>query len=201
MLKIAIEDIHALVPQQVEPEKGSGQHAVFKSTAPSSWVDGRVATALNDFIPALRQDHTFLGASEGDWSLHQLIRHLFQLTGPASLSLSSWGLTEKPLKDLLDLVIEGVALKPKLLLDYRVKLQSKAAYQMLLASGLDIRTAQNHSKIVLILNKEWGITVITSSNLTRNPRTEFYAVLTSRSLTVDVKKWFDGVHAKGNNLT
>lgn len=201
MLKITIEDIHSLIPKPDEPANRPVSRSVFKSSAPSAWGDGHVAIALNDFIPELEQDRTFLGASEGNWSLHQLIRHLFQLTGPASLSLSSWGLTEKPLKDLLDLVIDGTALEPKLLLDYRVKLQSRAAYQMLLASGLDIRTSQNHSKLVILLNDQWGITVVTSSNLTRNPRTEFYAVLTTRSLAVDVKEWFDGVHAKGNRLT
>lgn len=162
---------------------------------------GGVARTLQEFLPELEHERAYLGASEGEWSLHELILHLFGRIGPASLRLSSWGLTEKPLKSILDLVLDGTAREPKLLLDHRVKLQSAAAYQLLLASGLDIRLAQNHSKVVVMRNADWGLSLVTSSNLTRNPRLEFYVVFSSLHLADSLAEWFDRVHANATPLT
>ena len=138
--------------------------------------------------------------SHGQWSLHELVDLLFQVTGPASLAITSWGLSEKPLQRVLDLVHQGIALDPLIILDYRVKLQSARAYQLLLASGLDIRLTDNHSKMLVLINDQWAISVFTSANLTRNPRLEFYVISTSPKVATELRCEMERIHASSNPL-
>lgn len=155
---------------------------------------------IAELIGPADADDTRYILSEGQWSLHEVIAYLFSITGTAQLTITSWGLTEKPLQQVLDLVHQGIALEPVILLDYRVKLQSAKAYQLLLASGLDIRMTDNHSKVVVLTNERFGIAVFTSANLTRNPRLEFYVVTKRREVAIACREQVRKIHARSQPL-
>lgn len=199
MERLSIDDIRTF--EITEPSKGPAPEVATTSDASQSFRVGKNGVDLAQLIPDLTPGQSLFIPSEGLWSLHETIEYLFARIGAADLTLSSWGLTEKPLEKILHLVRTGIALNPKFLLDFRVKLQSASAYQLLLASGLDIRLTQNHSKVVVLRNKQHGITVITSSNLTQNPRLEFYVISTDPAIADQCHAWLSRMHTEGQPLT
>lgn len=65
----------------------------------------------------------------------------------------------------------GLLLSVRILTDNRVKSMSPKPFQMLKES-FDTRCISVHSKVALIYNDAWKITVITSQNATDNPKLE-----------------------------
>ncbi len=201
MKLLTIEDIRRYVPEAVEsPGKAAPQPAVDCS-APGQFLVGKQGVDLAAVIGDLRPEGTKFLLSEGDWSMHELIDYLYHVAGPATFALTSWGLSEKPLQRVLDLVRDGTAQDPIVVLDYRVKLQSAAAYQLLLASGLDIRLTDNHSKMMVLINEQWAISVFTSANLTRNPRLEFYVISTKRHVAEAFRHRMVEIHREAQPMT
>lgn len=175
---------HGLPPQQAIGAAGD-----------ATFLVGRRGADLKSLLPVLLPNHTYDIITDGHWSLHQMLAYLLNITGPATLWLTSWGLTAEPLQSILDMVRSGQITHLNMLLDIRVKLQSAQAYQVLrtMAEEANVNTwlTKIHAKINVIHNADHEIRVLTSANLTNNPRIESYNISTHPSLAIQNRTWID----------
>ena len=122
-----------------------------------------------------------------------MLQFLLSRIGPAKVWVTSWGITQEPLNQILQLLDTSPPVIQSLnaLFDSRVKLQCPQAFQLLLGRSdrVRVRLAKNHSKLLVLINEQWAITVCSSANLTQNERLEYYVIATDRALAIHNRDW------------
>lgn len=117
------------------------------------------------------------------FSLHHLIDKLLQVTGPAHLCLSSYTLADEALSLLMHLSSSGTIMKIDMLIDSsNIWTKQRQTRFACMITNARIYHTINHSKIILIRNKTWNISLVTSANLTSNARYESGALCTDSGM-------------------
>lgn len=143
--------------------------------------------ALVDVVGEIKKDLTCWIFSKGRWSSHQFIEYILNQIGPAEVTLTSWGISEDPLRQILKMREHGSIINLQCLLADRVRTECPKAYQLLKGSGVTFRLTKIHAKIILIRNNDWFLTIYTSANLNRNNKIETYVLSENKALTL--KNW------------
>lgn len=158
-------------------------------------VIGKRGAKLSELLPELKPNHVYDVITDGHWSMNQMLAYLLSITGTARVWLSSWGVTEGPLKSVLDMVRDERISSLDLILNHRVRLQSPNAFQLLHGVRDDgrirIHLAKIHAKLIVLHNEHHEIRVMTSANLTRNLRIETYTISTHPVLAIANRSWLD----------
>lgn len=148
---------------------------------------------LDGILPALPPDHDYDLLSKGRWSLHQLVSHIIGLIGPCDCSLTSYGISTKPIQCILDLLRSKQILTITALFDKRIRLQCPDAFQLLLNLTDDERVriglTMIHAKVVVLSNADHQVTIRTSANLNVNPRIEIYDISTHAGRAQFHQQW------------
>lgn len=92
-------------------------------------------------------------------------------TGPCEVWLSSWAITEDPVRMLFTMKEHGQITALHCLLDHRIK-ERKPAPLQLLQGFAKVGLAQCHAKIAVAVGEALSIACVGSANLSRNPRLE-----------------------------
>ena len=108
----------------------------------------------------------------GDWSTHDLLLYLREQTGPAKVYFTTWPISEYAIRQLHNMIGDGLILELKGIFDYRNGTRKPAELQFLQKITTDIKAAKCHAKVTVIINDSWGVCVVGSANYTRNPRIE-----------------------------
>ena len=146
---------------------------------------------LSEQVETLKRNSTLILSSKGEWSLHNLLPMLLEITGTASVSVASFSLSEEAIRGFLFLKECGDITNLRCIFDYTMR-SHKVDLMLFLANIADeIRTTPNHAKIILIENDAWQVAVIGSANLTMNPRIELAAVFTSTQEFNTIKEIFE----------
>ena len=108
----------------------------------------------------------------GEWSMHDLLFHLLDKTGPADVYAASWSITEDPVRQLITRIVDRRILHLHAILDWRTKVRCPAVLALAQANFTDIHLTNCHAKCTAIINKKWQIAIVGSANYTNNPRIE-----------------------------
>lgn len=162
---------------------------VISSGAPSSFVVGKKGVDLSELIGELKRDHHYHIPSLGNWSSHHMLLYLLSITGPATVYLTSWAITEEPLRMILKAIEDRKILDLHCIFDNRVKLGGPQAYQLAKANFVNMKLTKCHAKVMVIENDDWCISVVGSANLSRNPRIECYVICTVDKISRYHKEW------------
>jgi len=150
---------------------------------------GKAKQKVNEVIGNVQMDQTTHYASMGEWSMHDLLFHLLEQTGPASVYISTWSLSENSIRQLLQKINDGIILKLYGVFDWRVKIRRPEAFQLARYNISDIRLTTTHAKVTVIENGKWNIAIEGSANYTNNPRIEA-GVISCNKIAADFhKKW------------
>lgn len=128
-------------------------------------------------------------ATGGKWSMHEMILYFAHKLGQSKLYLSTWALSENPVRALVMAKQEGVFSEINALFDLRIKNNQGAAFHMLTSHCNSYRLTKIHAKIAVMLGDGIGITIISSANLTENKRIEAGAVMYSLKTTLSMIDW------------
>lgn len=137
---------------------------------------------LPELIGVIEMDEVIHIATRGNWSTPHLIAFILNQIGPAKVWLTSWSVKEQAVRILLGLADEGLITELHALFDERTKVQCPQAYQLAQNQIVDIRLTKIHAKVSVIMNNDWGISIVTSANLTRNPRIERFAICMQKAV-------------------
>lgn len=118
--------------------------------------------------------------SEGHWSLHDLLSWLLEKTGPAEVWLSTFSISEAAIRTLAMATQDRTVSRLHCLFDPSIQKTKSGLLYFATSVATEIAMAPNHSKLLLIGNEEWKISVVGSMNLTPNPRKEAGVIFTTR---------------------
>lgn len=109
---------------------------------------------------------------KGEWAIHEALTVLLSHTGPASVMMETFNVSEDALRPMFFEVEAGHITDLRLVLDMNVK---RHKLEMLLfAAGItpDIRLASCHAKVLLIRNDRYKIGIVGSANANQPIRYE-----------------------------
>lgn len=154
---------------------------------------GRNLVALVDMVDNLKQGEAVQFCTGGLWSMHEMLRLLLMKSGPAKVWMTTWTITEEPMRVLLDLIKQGYITELSAVLDYRIERRKPEAFQ--LASNIisRIKLTKCHAKVAVIQNDQWDITVMGSANFSKNPRIEAGVVFTDKESAEFNMQWINDV--------
>lgn len=140
--------------------------------------DHRRSTSAVDAINGFDHETEIFGFTKGGFSFIDLIRATLDITGPASLTISTWTAARADTSDVFDLIQSGLITDTRWLVDFSFQRREPALAQELRRRfGPDaVRVAKNHAKFALIHNDAWQIVIRTSMNLNHNPRFEDFTI-------------------------
>lgn len=165
----------------------------FKSSALASHRLGKSIIDLTNTIAEISQNETVQFSTAGAWSLHQLLEFILLKIGPSKMWMTTWTITEEPMRALLDMINRGLITDLHAVLDYRIEKNKPEAFQ--LASGLisKIKLTKCHAKVLVLRNQTWNVTIIGSANFSKNPRIEAGVIFTDSATAEFNSNWIDEV--------
>lgn len=156
----------------------------------------RMGTSLKELekcISELVPDQAQQFATAGRWSQHQLLEYLLRKTGPCRLWMTTWTITEEPMRALLMMLREGLILELNAVLDYRIEKRKPEAFQLASQLITRIKLTKCHAKLLVLKNENWNVTVLGSANFSKNPRIEAGVIFTDKASADFHSHWIDQV--------
>lgn len=144
---------------------------------------------LSACIGTLERERIIHFVTYGKWSMHQLIIYLLGQIGPSNLYMTSWSMTEQPLRSLLNLKMQGLLLDAHCILSDRVVERTPKVFDLAQNVFSTLRLIKLHAKVSVLQNDEWCICVVGSANFTTNPRVEAGILDTHSSSAEFHKEW------------
>lgn len=154
---------------------------------------GKSLTDLQSSIGELEHDQALQFSTAGRWSMHQLLEYLLRKTGPCRVWMTTWTITEEPMRALLAMISEGLILELNAVLDYRIERRKPEAFQLANAIITRIKLTKCHAKVLVLKNEAWNVTIIGSANFSKNPRIEAGVIFTDLASAHFHRKWIDDV--------
>lgn len=126
---------------------------------------------LNKYLSSVDFKKPVHFLSDGRFSLHDLIYFFIKQTGPANVIVSSLSLSNSA-SILFRRAFDNYRfLSLRIILNAQKRHHSKKGYSNLKTAAL-IKFADIHDKVACISNEKFKISIVTSSNLTRNQNKE-----------------------------
>lgn len=129
------------------------------------------AKELRSVVSMVDKNNLVFWKSEGDWSMHQMLLALLEITGPATIYISSYAMGETPARVLAQLFEKQIA-SFNIVLDNRVEVRTAGSLQLISSIACSYALVDTHAKVTIIKNDDWNLCVIGSANYTENKRFE-----------------------------
>jgi hypothetical protein len=161
-------------PKAINYENGKEEE---QKPSPSSFTSSNdrkndfTSGVLDEHIGRLRRGETKHFYSFGNFNSMRLIFHILKTTGPASILMSSYGISPKTIAGILNRIEQGIIEDFRLIIDNRVRSISPKPFDMIVRS-FNYRCTSIHAKVACIYNDAWKVTLISSQNATDNPKVE-----------------------------
>lgn len=107
---------------------------------------------------------------------------ILEQTGPADVYVSTFSTSDAFLRGFYNLKKKGLVLKSVLLADLKASKKTYRLYKEMQQNFDAVYLSQNHSKVVLVQNDKWTVTVISSQNQTYGDRAETTLVTTNQEI-------------------
>lgn len=133
-------------------------------------------------IPPMQKDKTIPFASAAEFSMHELLEFLLEKTGPATVCISSFSVSEIAIRSFFNLMEKGTILNLKCLFDLSVKRHKLGLLNFVNNIATSIAIAKNHAKFILIENEDWKIVVVGTANFQHNDKNEVGIISTEPRL-------------------
>lgn len=177
-----------------EEEPGFEQPAAVHAAGDARFVVGKKKVDLGALIGELVHDEHVHVPSMASWSMHHMLAYMLSKTGPADVWITSWSITEEPIRLIVEHMESGAIRQLRALFSERVEAMNPSAHSMA-RFNLQVKLAKIHAKTIVVMNDTWGVSVKGSANFTGNPRIENYVISTHRAIAESDRAWIDQVMA------
>lgn len=162
-IKTQIEECASLESQ--------AQPSITQSPARLAQKPNKLAQHITACLSAGHKHIDFVSA--GDLSLHNLIQGLcFYFDKPAELWLSTWAVKEAAARTIVQLIDSKHITAVRAVFDYRIQSVDAKTYHLLKRHLTQSALTKNHAKVIVLDFITDQITIVTSANLSNNPRIE-----------------------------
>lgn len=111
-----------------------------------------------------------------------LLGWILEQTGPADVYVSTFSTSDAFLRGFHNLRKRNLVLRGVLLADMKASKKTYRLYKEMQQCFDDVYLAQNHSKVVLVQNESWTVTVVSSQNQTYGDRAECTVITTDQQI-------------------
>lgn len=125
-------------------------------------------------IGAIEPGCELFSITNGQFSLVDILQHVLEATGPATLDIATWAASDGDLRRAHAFLLDNRVTRLRLVVDPSFKSRKPEFCAELenLFGGNAIRTTPIHGKFALIRNETWNVAIRTSMNLNTNNRIE-----------------------------
>ena len=146
-------------------------HTDIKERGRSAGKSSQLVAELDHLLNIGKTHIDFMSA--GNFSLHNVLEFFLAKYGPClELYLSTWSVKEAAARSLRNLYDKKMFGSMHGIFDYRIKSTDSEAFHLIEPCFFDIEFTKNHSKVILIEYSDRVITILTSANMSNNPRIE-----------------------------
>lgn len=145
--------------------------------------------SLIDAFGTLEKNKNYHFATAGRWSQYEVLNFILAQTGPADVFLTTWKINDLSANNIFNLIKAGVIINLYTILEKRIPITSPTAKDTIVTNATNHLIADNHSKVIVVINDEWKVSVNGSANMTINPRIEAGVLSTVESVADFHKKW------------
>lgn len=153
----------------------------------------RAKELLSNLFDELKPNRHIDFCTAGELSIHQFLQYALTVTGPADVYISSWAIKEEPARVLLFLKETGKIKQLFGVFDYRIKTLDAKHFHLIEKAMSQYALTKNHAKVVVISGQNLSICIVSSANLSNNPRIEAGFISTCKPTIEFHKKWMDDV--------
>lgn len=125
--------------------------------------------------------------------LFDIIERILSETGPAKIYISTFSTSEEFLRRIFRLRKRGLLTKATMLTDLKASRKTVNLYTLISNVFDEVFLAENHSKVILIQNSRWMVSICTSQNQTRGNRTESGMITTDPRIYLDLQRQFSEI--------
>lgn len=125
--------------------------------------------------------------------LFDVIEKILTETGPAEIYISTFSTSEEFLRQIFRLRKKGMITKATMLTDLKASRKTVNLYTFISNVFDNVYLAENHSKVILIRNSKWMVSICTSQNQTRGNRTESGMITTDPRVYLDLQEQFSKI--------
>lgn len=129
-----------------------------------------------------------------------LLGWILSQTGKADVWVSTFSTSDAFCSGFLNLRKKGLVGKATLVADLKASKKTIQLAKLMSSCFENVYLAQNHSKIVLVQNDRWTVSVISSQNQTYGDRAECTMVTTSQQAFLDLYTGLDRIIKKSIDL-
>lgn len=175
------------IPREPDPEQNrsmSIEHKIMSSVA-------NTKKDLSAKLGPIEMGSSYHIVSNAEWSLHDVLALLLEKTGPADVWITTWAISENPVREILQLLDAGLIRALNCLFDSRIKSQCPDAYQLIKGNFKRIGLTDIHAKQLVIINDSWAISVSSSANMTNKRRIEKYVICCDRAAADFDREWIE----------
>ncbi len=184
--------LNDIVSTDADRDDGS---RIFRSKAQRNICVGTPGQSLKKYIGIISKNEMINYWTFGRWSMHDLLIYILKQTGTADVLVTTWSISEGAMRDILIKYREGLIKSIKFLIDPRIKVRNPVPLQ-LLAANFPYKFTACHAKVCTIENDEWKISIVSSANMTNNPRFERGVIFTMNDVFEFDKKAIEDEFAR-----
>lgn len=153
---------------------------------------------LADVLSKVSAGALIYWVSDDDWSMHELLTGLLDITGPADVWISSFAFGELQARIISQLKDAGMITNLYCVLDNRVDTRTAGSLQLMRTICTKLALIDTHAKVTVIKNDHWQLAVIGSANYTRNRRYESGIISLDPDAVGMQLRWMENVLTYGN---
>lgn len=114
--------------------------------------------------------------------LYDVIEKILKETGPAEIFISTFSTSEEFLRRIYKFRSAKLITKAIMLTDLKASKKTMNLYRFVSMVFDQVYLGENHSKVILIHNDKWFVSVCTSQNQTRGNRVESGMISTDKAI-------------------
>lgn len=153
---------------------------------------------LSTLLNLLAPDSTIFWVIKGEWTMHQLLIGLLNITGAAHVVIATYAMCETSARMVAQLKNGNMITSLTTILDNRVDVRSAGSFQLMTAMSDKLVLDEVHAKVTVIYNEDFKIAVIGSANYTENNRYEAGVITTNNEVVKAQLLWMNKAVTDGN---
>ena len=117
-----------------------------------------------------------------DVQLFDVVRAVLKQIGPATVFITSFSISEEFIRSMFRQKSNNMILSAKLIIDMKAAMKIMKLMPFAINVFDEIYLSNNHSKVLLLSNDKWKISINTSQNQTRGNRNESGIITTDQGI-------------------
>ena len=159
-------------------EKAAPAKVIVRGTALSVFK-GKPNEILSKHLGKIENGKFYQFYSLGRFSMHDVIVFLLKQIGASHILVGTWSISQDSIEQLVRLKTKKEILSLGFVLDPRVKV-TKAKPLQLIKANFPFVFSPWHAKVTVMYNDNWNISIVSSQNMTKNPKIERGCIFTDK---------------------